>query len=369
MIPMANLIKCTKCGEEFEVSEALTHSVREELEKSLTSKIYREAENKFKSVAEEEGKALQEELKFKTQKLDEAREESLKLHQEKIRLEDEKKSFELEKQKQLNAEREKIRQATLNEFSETHRLKDMENEKVRSDLKKQIEDLQQKINQGSQQLQGEVLELDMEEFLKTNFPFDDISPVEKGVRGADISQTVKTNLGNICGVILWESKRTKTWSDDWAVKLKGDLRSSKANIPIIITQALPKTITSGFGLYDGVWVCEPRFVQPIAEVMRLRLIEAAREKFVSQNRAEKSESLYNYVVSHEFRQQVENIVEVYQEMHEQVAKERAAFEKIWKAREAQSQRLLTGTAGIIGSMQGIVGQSLPPVKGLDLLES
>ena len=349
---MTNPIKCPKCGEEFEISDALSLSIREDIEKDVAEKL----------------KLIQEELKFKTEKLDQSREESLKLHQEKLKLEDEKKSFELEKQKQLDTERVKIRQTSLTEFSDTHRLKDMEKDKMLLDMKNKIEDLQQKVTQGSQQLQGEVQELDMEEYLRSAFPFDEISPVEKGVRGADICQTVRTNLGNVCGVILWESKRTKAWSDDWASKLKEDLRSSKANIPIIITSILPKSIISGFGLYEGVWVCEPKFVQPIAEIMRLRLIEAAREKFVSQNRVEKSETLYNYIVSHEFRQQVENIVEVYQEMQEQIIKERAAFEKIWKARETQTQRLLTGTAGIVGSMQGIVGQSLPPVKGLDLLE-
>ena len=349
---MTNPIKCPKCGEEFEISDALSLSIREDIEKDVAEKL----------------KLIQEELKFKTEKLDQSREESLKLHQEKLKLEDEKKSFELEKQKQLDTERVKIRQTSLTEFSDTHRLKDMEKDKMLLDMKNKIEDLQQKVTQGSQQLQGEVEELDVEEYLRSAFPFDEISPVEKGVRGADICQTVRTNLGNVCGVILWESKRTKAWSDDWASKLKEDLRSSKANIPIIITSILPKSIISGFGLYEGVWVCEPKFVQPIAEIMRLRLIEAAREKFVSQNRVEKSETLYNYIVSHEFRQQVENIVEVYQEMQEQIIKERAAFEKIWKARETQTQRLLTGTAGIVGSMQGIVGQSLPPVKGLDLLE-
>ena len=366
---MLNLIKCPKCGEEIEVSEALSATIKEQLGHSLKEEGFKEAERKFKSEAAEEAKILKEELLFKTKKLDESREAELLLRQEKLKLEDEKKSFELEKQKQIEMEREKIRVATLAEFSDTHRLRDMEKDKMLLDMKTKIEDLQQKVSQGSQQLQGEVQELDMEEYLRSSFPFDDISPVEKGVRGADIRQTVRTNLGNPCGVILWESKRTKAWSDDWASKLKEDLRSSKANIPIIVTSALPKTITTGFGLYEGVWVSEPKFVQPIAEVMRLRLIEAAREKFVSQNRADKSESLYNYVVSHEFRQQVENIVEVYQEMQEQITKERAAFEKIWKARETQTQRLLTGTAGIIGSMQGIVGQSLPPVKGLDLLEA
>ena len=208
----------------------------------------------------------------------------------------------------------------------------------------------------------------MEEFLKANFPYDDISPVEKGMRGADIKQVVRTNLGNTCGVILWESKRAKAWTDDWATKLKDDLRASKANVPIIVTTALPKEIKTGFGLYDGVWVVRTDLIKPLAELMRLRLIEAAREKFVSQNRANKSESLYNYVVGHEFQQQIESIIEVYQEMQSQLQKERAAFEKIWKSREAQSNRLLTGTAGIIGSMQGIVGQTLPQIKGLELPE-
>jgi len=365
---MNNMVRCPKCNEEIEVSEALSRTLKTELEKELSSKIQKEVEAKLKNESEENTQKLLDELKYKTKKLDEAREESIRLHDEKLKLEDQKKSFELDKRRQLDEEREKIRIQTISEFSDQHRLRDAEKDKLINDLKRSLEDAQIKANQSSQQLQGEVQELDLEEFLKNNFLFDEISPVEKGIRGADIKQVVRTNLGNVCGVILWESKRTKAWSDEWLNKLKDDLRSSKANIPVIVTNMLPKNIKNGFGLVDGVWVCEPRLIQPVAEVMRLRLIEAAREKFVSQNRADKSESLYNYVVSHEFRQQVENVVEIYQEMHEQIAKERAAYEKIWKMRESQTQRLLTSTSGIIGSMQGIVGQSLPPVKGLDLLE-
>jgi len=372
---MATIIKCPKCNEEIEVSLALGQSIRDDLEKELSLKYSKESNEKIKreiekALSESNNKLglVEEELKFKSEKLDAARQESLKLHEEKLRLEDEKKSFELDKKRQLDEEREKIRQQTLIEFSEGHRLKDLEKDKQLNDLKKSLEEAQIKASLSSQQLQGEVLELDLEDLLRSSFPFDDISPVEKGARGADIKQVVRTNLGNTCGVVLWESKRAKSWTDDWATKLKEDLRVSKANIPIIATTSLPKDIKTGFGLYQGVWVVRPDLVKPIAELMRLRLIEAAREKFVSQNRTDKSEALYNYIVSHEFQQQIESIIEVYQEMQQQLQKERAAYEKIWKARETQSQRLLNGTAGIIGSMQGIVGQTLPQIKGLDLVE-
>lgn len=365
---MQNIIKCPKCGEEIEISNALTQTIKADLEKELTVKIKNEAELKIRQESEENIKILTDQLKIKTEKLDEARNAELILRQEKLKLEDEKKSFELEKQRQIDQEREKIRQQTLVEASDIHRMKDLEKDKMINDLKKSLEEAQLKATQSSQQLQGEVQELDLEELLANEFRTDEIVPVGKGVRGADISQIVKTDRGNTCGVILWESKRTKAWSDEWATKLKEDLRASKANIPIIVTTVMPKDIKTGFGIFDGVWVCEPGLIKPLAEIMRQRLIETAREKFVSQNRSNKSEVLYSYIVSHEFRQQVESIVEVYQEMQEQISKERAAFEKIWKSRESQSQRLLTSTANIVGSMQGIVGQSLPPVKGLDLLE-
>lgn len=365
---MANNIKCPSCGTEIEISSALSETIKADLEKTLTQKILKESEAKFKQDSEEKFKQLEEEIRLKTEKLDEARKAELAIRQEKLKLEDEKKSFELDKQRQLDQEREKIRQQTLLEASDAHRMKDLEKEKLINDLKKSLEEAQLKATQSSQQLQGEVQELDLEEILKNEFRNDEINPVGKGVRGADITHTVKTDRGNVCGVILWESKRTKAWSDEWAQKLKEDLRSSKANIPIIVTTVMPKDIKTSFGVYDGVWVCEPSLVKPIAEIMRQRLIDSAREKFVSQNRSEKSEVLFSYIVSHEFRQQVESIVEVYQEMQLQISKERAAYEKIWKARESQSQRLLTSTANIVGSMQGIVGQSLPPVKGLDLIE-
>jgi hypothetical protein len=360
---MANIIKCPSCGEEIEITEALSQTIKADLEKELSEKI----KAKYAEESSEKTKLLEEELKQKNEKLKETMEAELNIRKEKTKLEDEKRSFELDKQRQMDEERNKIRQQVLLEASDSHRLKDMEKEKMIGDLKKALEDAQRKASQGSQQLQGEVQELDIESSLLSNFPFDLIAGIEKGQRGADISQEVRTNRGNVCGVILWESKRTKDWSDGWVGKLKEDLRSSKADIPVIISNNLPKNI-SGFGTYEGVWVCKPEYLLPLAEIMRTWLTDTAKEKFVSQNRKEKSELLYNYVVSREFTQQVESIMEVYKEMNDQIDKERTAFEKIWKARESQVMRLKHGVVGIVGSVSGIV-PSLPSVKGLDLIES
>jgi hypothetical protein len=259
---------------------------------------------------------------------------------------------------------QKLEKKTSQEESEKFHLKEKEYSQQIESLKKLLEDAQRKASQGSQQLQGEVQELDFEEGLKSAFPHDIIAPVEKGVRGADLSQTVKTPLGNVCGIILWESKRTKQWSDEWILKLKDDMRNSKANIPVIISTVLPKEL-SNFGLKDGVWVSKYEYALPLAELLRKGLIDVARERYLAQNRGTKAEDIYSYIISDEFKQQIESIVEVYTSMQKQITDEKKAFERIWKAREAQVSRILTSTARIVGSIQGTSGTTLP-IKGLDL---
>ncbi len=357
---MQNTINCPKCNTEIEITEALRKTISPQFEKDI--------ELKAREAFKKEQEVLLEELKFKTKKLDEAREESLKLHQEKLKLEDERKSFELDKQKQLDQERELIRQKTLLEYSDQHRMKDAEKDKMINDLKKSLEDAQIRASQSSQQLQGEVQELDLENFLAQNFPFDEIKPVEKGVRGADVSQIVRTNRGTVCGTILWESKRTKTWAGDWIQKLKDDMRHSKANVPVIVSAVMPKEITTGFGNLDGVWVCEQKYIKPLAEVLRLGLINVAREKHTGLDRGTKADAVYDYLTSNEFRQQVESIIEAHTGLIMQIQKEKVAFEKIWKEREAQAQRIIGSTARIYGSISGLAGQSLPSIPSLSLPE-
>lgn len=361
---MNNKLKCPNCGQEIEITEVIREQVKNEVAKSVELKIKKEVE----AEKEKELTLLKDQLSQKDKKLEDAQKEELSLRKLKNELEEEKRTFDLKLQRQLDAERETIRQKTTLEMLDAQKLKEKEKDKVIEDLKNALDDAQRRANQGSQQLQGEVQELDLEETLRTNFPTDIIEPVGKGVRGADIRQIVKTSRGNVCGVILWESKRTKQWSDEWLTKLKDDLRAEKANIPIIVSTVLPKEAESGMGSKDGVWVVSYPLMLPLADLIRQKLRDVAWERFVSQNKGDKADQIYSFVTSHEFIQQVEALAEIYNDMIVEVQKERAAFERIWRTREAQAQKLLKSTAGIWGSMRGFIGSSLPQLKGLDLPE-
>lgn len=376
---MINTISCPHCGKSIEVTEALVEHIQKQLlseyedkHKHDLERVKKEAELVIRKQLEEKNNLeltdLKRQLVEKETKVRKLQEEELSLREKTRKLEEKEKELDLEVARKVDAERKKAEVIITKQYQETYRLKEMEKEKVISDLRKSLEEAQRKAQQGSQQTQGEVAELDLENTLRGSYPEDGIMPVEKGIRGADVRQIVKTRIGNICGVILWESKRTKAWSDGWVGKLKEDLRSEKANIAVIVSTILPDGAKDGFGFVDGIYVCSPVLAIPIASLLRQRLIDVAREKFINQNREGNTERLYEYMTSHEFRQRIEAIVEVYQDMNSQILKERAAFEKIWKMREAQVQKLLSSTAGMWGSIRGVIGQSLPVVKGLELGE-
>jgi len=374
-----NTVICPHCGKDVEINQALKHQIEEDIlreerkkHKEELEKLSAEAEKKVEKRIKEE---VEIKLKNSANELIEVREKSEKLQNDLLeqmkafrKLQDEQAAKEIEMEKKLQAEREKIQEDLSKSLREKTDLETAELKKQLEDTKKALEDAQRKVAQKSQQLQGEVLELELENLLKTSFPQDDIEPVGKGVTGADIKHTVKSPKGFVCGVILWESKRTKTFDDKWIAKLKSDLRAEKAVLAVIVSTVLPKEIASGFGLVDGVWICSYDLILPLATILRKNLLDVGYQKAISANKGGKAEALYGYVTSHEFAQQVENVVESYREMLTQVQKERASFEKSWKAREGQAQRVLMSTANIVGSMQGIVGTSLPPIKGLDLLD-
>lgn len=215
------------------------------------------------------------------------------------------------------------------------------------------------------QTQGEVAELDLEETLRKLFPTDEILEVKKGELGGDVRQTVRTVKGTECGIILWERKRTKVWTEGWVGKLKEDIHRDAASLGAIVTEVLPKDFKKQIGEKSGVWITTSDFVEPLAMLLRKILYDVAKEKSVKLNRQTKAEEVYDFATSHEFVQQVERMVEIYSEMNEQISKERASAERQWKQREMQVNRLLTGVAGIYGSIQGIAGSALPQIKQLD----
>lgn len=289
----------------------------------------------------------------------------MELRKQKRKLEEEKEEIDLKVARIIDAEREKIKKDAFTKFSEEHRLKDAEKDKVIQDLKTRLEDAKRRAEQGSIQIQGEVLELYLENVLKTIFPYDDIQPVPKGIGGADVIQKVFNSTHKPCGIILWEAKHTKHWSDSWVQKLKDDQREIGADIAVIVTEAMPKDINN-FSLRDGVWVARFNLVTGLATALRQQMIEVtfARQEAIGKN--EKMEVLYQYLSGPEFSQKVEAIVETFIMMQAQLDKEKRALTKIWKEREKQIQSIATNTVGMYGDVRGIIGASLPELKSLEL---
>jgi hypothetical protein len=231
-------------------------------------------------------------------------------------------------------------------------------------MNRTIDELRRKMDQGSQQVQGEALEVELEELLRSKFPLDLIEPVGKGEFGGDVVQRVNGSLGRAAGVILWEFKRTKSWSDGWLVKLREDQRAAKADMALIISQTLPKNIET-FDLVDGVWVAHPRCAMPVAVVLRHSLIELASSRSAQEGQQTKTELVYQYLTGPRFRQRLEGIVEKFDELKDDLDKERKFMNRVWAKREGQIQGVLDSTVGMYGDLQGIAGKALPEIPSLD----
>jgi hypothetical protein len=264
-------------------------------------------------------------------------------------------------QEGLNATREQARKEVEGEL----KLKVAEKEQTITSMQKQIEELKRRAEQGSQQLQGEVMELELEALLRTRFPRDTIEPVPKGEHGGDVLHRVLGPLGQPCGTILWESKRTKNWSDGWLVKLREDQRAAKAEIAILVSQTLPKEVEA-FDLIDHVWVANPNVAIPVATMLRQSLVEIAIARQANEGQQTKTEMVYQYLTGPRFRQRVQAIVEAFSSMQEDLDKEKKAINKQWAKREEQIERVMLATVGMYGDLQGIAGKTLQEIEGLSL---
>ncbi|HEY9586234.1 MAG TPA: DUF2130 domain-containing protein, partial [Candidatus Paceibacterota bacterium] len=328
--------------------------------------LWKQAQIEAGKEKEAEKKMLEEQLAEKDTKLREANEKELLLRKEKNKLDEERRSFELEKQRQLDEERKKITEDANKKATEEQRYIIAQLQKQLADATKAKDDLSRKLEQGSQQTQGEVLELELEEILKVEFPHDEIVPVPKGVSGADVVQKVKDHSGRVCGQIAWESKKTKAWSDGWIQKLKDDQRVIKADLAVIASATLPEDV-KGFVFRDGVWICDIKLIVALAAALRINLLNVSRERAMSVGKNEKMEVLYSYLTGVEFKQRVEAIVEAFTNMDMGLRKERLAYEKIWSEREKQIKKVITNTVGMYGDLSGYV--ALPQIKTLELPES
>ena len=258
-----------------------------------------------------------------------------------------------------------IRSSAMRESNEANRLKLLEKDTLLESLQKKVEDLNQKLTQGSQQTQGEIQELDLEQQLRTRFPQDVIGEVGKGVNGADVTQIVNAPSGVRCGLILWESKRTKNWSDKWLPKLREDGRVAQADLLVVVSQALPEEVET-FNQIDNVWVCSPSVVIPLAVALRTTLLAVHNTKQVQAGMATTAEEVYSYVTGPQFRRRVEALVEAFTTMQEDLTAEQKAIQRQWAKRTAQIERMMISTSGMFGDLQGIAGKALPEPTGLSL---
>jgi hypothetical protein len=343
----------------------------EEKQKTLDLELQRKLSEESERIKSEAAKEVRNELSIqikelrdqtadKDRKLAEAEETELTLRKEKRELEDKGKKLEIEIARRIDAERAKIQEDTTRQLQEEYRLKDAEKDKKLQDAMRVNDELRRKLQQGSQQMQGEVLELELEELIKTNFPMDQIEPVPKGINGADVIQRVLNKSGHLCGTIVWESKRTKTWSDGWLPKLKDDQRSIKAEIAVLVSDTLPKDCT-GFGQYEGIWVSDSRSAISLAVALRAQLVEVAMTKLAAVGKNEKMEFLYRYLSGAEFKQRVEAIVEAFVDMQRDLQDERRVMERRWARREKQIQKVISNTSGMYGDFQGLIGSSLQTI--------
>ncbi|MFI5445743.1 DUF2130 domain-containing protein [Polaromonas sp. UC242_47] len=363
--------------------EKLLSEAKRELETQVADQVASQLKTERTRVAAEEAKKakaasadeldakarelaeLQDVLKVRDAKLLEAQKAQAELIKKQRELDDEKRELDLTIEKRVQTGLNEVRTLARREAEDGMKLRVAEKDQTIASMQQKIEELKQKAEQGSQQLQGEVQEMELENLLRGKFPFDLIEPVPKGEFGGDALQRVNSQNGIPCGTILWESKRTRNWSDGWLPKLRDDQRTAKAEVCVLVSQVLPKGVES-FDLIDGVWIASPRVAIPVAIMLRQGLLQVSQTRALSDGLQTKTEMVYQYLTGPRFRQRVEAIVEAFSSMQDDLDKERKVITKQWAKRQAQIESVMNSTVGMYGDLQGIAGQSLQEIEGLGL---
>ena len=350
--------------------EQIEHQVAQRLTAERGQLIAVEAKKAREAVARDlqtknvETAELRKALEVNNLKLAEAQQAHADFLRKQRELESAQRELDLTVEKRVQASVNEIRAKAKQESDEAARLKVLEKDQTIKSMTRTIEELRRKAEQGSQQSQGEVFELELEELLRGKFPMDAIEPVAKGELGADVVQQVNGSIGQPAGMILWESKHTKAWSDGWLAKLREDQRRCGADVALIVSHALPKHIEH-FDLIDGVWVAHPRCALAVAVALRQSLIEISSSRLVQQGQQTKMEQAYHYLTGNKFRQRVEAVVEKFNDMREDLDKERKFMGRQWAKRETQIVAVIESTVGMVGDLQAIAGKAMPEIASLD----
>lgn len=319
-----------------------------------------EIEEKERQIIELQGVAEE-----RAHKLERAQKDQAELIRKKRQLDDATRELDLTVEKRVQEALTAVRTQAKFEAEEELKLKISERDQTIASMQGKIEELKQKAEQGSQQMQGEVQELEVENLLRANFPHDSIEPVPKGQFGGDTLQRVFSPSGVMGGLILWECKRTKKWSTAWLAKLRDDQRAAKAEISVIVSHSLPPGVRT-LDVIDGVWIVHPSVVVPVATMLRHTLLEVSAARIINQGQQTKAEVVYQYLTGPHFRQRVEAIVEAFSSMQSDLDKEKRAMMKQWAKRAEQIEQVMEATVGMYGDLQGIAGKSIQEIQGLEL---
>lgn len=408
----SNQIHCPNCGASIDVQDILAHKLEEEIQKKYNTQLAEEkkfigemeaklqkereefqekkkrenelfqermekmlkeerkeilqkVEAQVKEEQSEQLKALQKELNEKSEQVKELNRNKAEIEKLKREKNELKEAIEAESQKKLNEiillEKEKIRKAE----AEKSELRFKEMEKQLEDQRKLTEEMKRKQEQGSMQLQGEVQELAIEEWLRDKFPFDRIEEIKKGARGGDCIQIVNTHLRQNCGKIYYESKRTKEFKSEWIEKFKADMREREADVGVIVTEAMPVGFDR-MAMKDGIWICSFEEFKGLSAVLRESVVQISQAVVSQENKGDKMQLLYEFLTSSKFRMQVEAIVEGFTSMKTALDSEKRAMQKIWKEREKQIEKVIDNTIDMYGSVKGIAGNAVQTVQALEL---
>jgi len=375
-------IACPSCGKRIPLTRALRAEIeaslkaefgerelelRQEYERKLEAdcrRVEKDAAKKVEQRLGHEVAGLKDQLKDQARELDDARRVELALRKREQALERQQADLEVTIARGLAEERATLVAETKDRLADEHRLKDAEKERQLADMRRQIEDLKRKADQGSQQLQGEAGEDQLEAILRNAFPMDDISGIGQGVRGADVLHVIVDSRGARRGAVLWECKNARNWSDGWIAKLKTDQRSQHADVAVLVTASLPKDCRR-FTTIDGVLVTDFACAGALAAVLRSHLLELAQARHAALQKHDTLELLYRYLSGVEFRHRVEAVVEAFVAMRADLEQERRAAERAWSRRAKQIDAVTFNVSGLYGDLQGMV-PSLAPIELLEL---
>jgi hypothetical protein len=398
--PTPVTIKCPHCGQPVELTDALAHDMRERVlqeelpklqarETALITKeqvllqressveslvLSRLAEEKktllpqLREEAKQESQIelsdLRAQLTSRSKELADVKRRELELLNEKTQFESDKANLDLTIQRRVNEERELIRKQVADTLEDAHKLDALKKEQQINDLREQIDVLKRKSEQGSQQAQGEVLENELEEILRTTFSTDTIEAVKTGARGADIKHTIRNTFAQNCGLILWESKSTANWQKTWIPKLISDGQDAKADVCVIVTTALPDGI-SHFGIVDGIWVTSYSCFVGVAQMLRHGMLSIAKSKTAESRRQDVQTQLYNYLISNEFRNRMESILRPFLTMKSDLETEIKTTKTRWSKRQKQLDLVIEGVTGFSGDLEGVIGDQFKQLPSLD----